>query len=266
VDSSALIFVALAVAWAVYLIPKALEHHEEGARSRTVERFSHTMRVLARREPISRRRARLVAERTTKTTKTTNTSSDDEAKATTEIQRPSAPVMTRAQMRLYRSAAAKAARRRLRVVTLILVANVVVAVLAGLQIIEWYWSAVPGGLLITWLIACRLMVRREISKLPRQRIPTEPEDKPTDSTEEIGVVAAEVEESPEAVDPDSWDPVPVTLPTYVDKPVAPRSVRTIDLDSTGVWTSGRSEADSALVREAEDAASLASQDRRAAGS
>ena len=60
-DPSALIFVALAVAWAVYLIPKALEHHEESARSRTVDRFSRTMRVLARREPVSRRNARLVA-------------------------------------------------------------------------------------------------------------------------------------------------------------------------------------------------------------
>jgi hypothetical protein len=55
-----LIFVALAVAWAVYLIPKALEHHEEGARTRTVDRFSARLRVLARREPINRRKARLV--------------------------------------------------------------------------------------------------------------------------------------------------------------------------------------------------------------
>jgi hypothetical protein len=30
-------------------------------------------------------------------------------------------------------------------------------------------------------------------------------------------------------------------------------VRTIDLDATGVWTSGRTEADSALAREAEAA-------------
>ena len=51
-----------------------------------------------------------------------------------------------------------------------------------------------------------------------------------------------------------WDPVPVTLPTYVSKePAARRSVRTIDLDSTGVWTSGRSEIDSAIAREAEQA-------------
>ena len=33
----------------------------------------------------------------------------------------------------------------------------------------------------------------------------------------------------------------------------PEAVRTIDLDSTGVWTSGRTEADSALAREAEAA-------------
>jgi hypothetical protein len=54
-------------------------------------------------------------------------------------------------------------------------------------------------------------------------------------------------------DPSLWDPVPTTLPTYVSKPPARRSVRSIDLDSTGVWTSGRSEADSALAREADAA-------------
>ena len=48
--------------------------------------------------------------------------------------------------------------------------------------------------------------------------------------------------------------MPVTLPTYVSKPAAHRTVRTIDLDSTGVWTSGRSEADSKLARGAEQTA------------
>ena len=59
-DLSPFIFVALAVAWAVYLIPKALKHHDDVVRSRSVDRFSHTMRVLARREPVDRRNARLV--------------------------------------------------------------------------------------------------------------------------------------------------------------------------------------------------------------
>ena len=34
----------LAVAWAVYLIPKALKHHDEVARTRSVDRFSTAMR------------------------------------------------------------------------------------------------------------------------------------------------------------------------------------------------------------------------------
>ena len=47
-----------------------------------------------------------------------------------------------------------------------------------------------------------------------------------------------------------WDPLPVTLPTYVTKPRAHRSVRTIDLLEPGVVSSGRNAADSALVAEA----------------
>ena len=60
-----------------------------------------------------------------------------------------------------------------------------------------------------------------------------------------------------------WDPLPVTLPTYVTKPAATRrTVRTIDLDATGVWTSGRTDADSAIAREA-DAAAKAARERAA---
>ncbi|HSI26851.1 MAG TPA: hypothetical protein VK948_05515, partial [Aeromicrobium sp.] len=38
-----------------------------------------------------------------------------------------------------------------------------------------------------------------------------------------------------------WDPLPVTLPTYVTKPRAGRTVRTIDFDAPGAWTSGHIE-------------------------
>ena len=65
-------------------------------------------------------------------------------------------------------------------------------------------------------------------------------------------------------DPDLWDPVPVTLPTYVGKAAAQRTVRTIDLDATGVWTSGRSEADSQLARDAEEAERAARAEREGA--
>jgi hypothetical protein len=273
VDPSALIFVALAVAWAVYLIPKALEHHEEGARTRTVERFSATLRVLARREPISRRKARLVAathEATTTTSATTTTT----VTRTSSRRAPEVQPLTSAQLRGRRQAAARAAKRRLRVVSLILVANAVVAGLAVAQVLDWVWCAAPVAVLVAWLFACRLMVKRERAELPHRRIPTEvPSEKPKDQTEEIAKVEAPLldETAPATPDPDSWDPLPVTLPTYVSKPVAPRSVSTIDLDSTGVWSSGRNASDSALAREADasnaaDRASKSAAERRAAGS
>jgi hypothetical protein len=39
--------------------------------------------------------------------------------------------------------------------------------------------------------------------------------------------------------PGLWDPLPITVPTYVSKPLAPRTVRTIDLSAPDVTTSGR---------------------------
>ena len=38
-----------------------------------------------------------------------------------------------------------------------------------------------------------------------------------------------------------WDPLPVTIPTYVTKPRAGRTVRTIDFAQPGAWTSGHVE-------------------------
>lgn len=263
-DLSALIFVALAVAWAVYLIPKALKHHDEVKGSRSVEKFSDSMRVLARREPVSKREARLVL--------TPGRPGPSVAGGATTT----AP--TREQVRARHAVAKRAAKRRLRVVALILLANVVVGVLAGLQIVAWPYVGIPAAVLLAWLVACRLMVRSERrDSAPQARLPVvveDDEDEAADEgpvTEEIAPVATS-DPDPERT-PGSWDPVPVTLPTYVDKaPATRRTVRTIDLDSTGVWTSGRSETDSLIAREAEAteratrSARAEAEKRRAAGS
>ena len=109
VDLSALIFVALAVAWAVYLVPKALKHHDESARSRSVDRFSHTMRVLARREPVDRR---------TRPPRRHPRSSASQATVVTKAAPPPEPVAgVRAltdpgQLRARRAAAKRATKRR----------------------------------------------------------------------------------------------------------------------------------------------------------
>ena len=59
---------------------------------------------------------------------------------------------------------------------------------------------------------------------------------------------AVVEQAVLADDGSLWDPLPMTLPTYVSKARARRTVRTIEL--TGMQSSGHDDGDSALAREA----------------
>jgi hypothetical protein len=292
VDPSALIFVALAVAWAVYLIPKALQHHDEAVRSRSVERFSHTMRVLARREPVGRREARLVVTpgRTPSTPTVSTKASTRSSSGSTAM--PSSSPLVDTPVSVRRAAAQRATRRRRRVLGLVLALNALVVGLALGGVVAWPWVAVPVTLLVAWLVACRLMVKGERSAARRpvtassgataMSEPSSPEVGPevgvtvastggstamgsSDAPVEQEIVALEPAalpvvasvadsiEAPVVRAPGAWDMVPTTLPTYVSKPAATRrTVQTIDLESTGVWSSGRSESDSALAREAEE--------------
>ena len=292
-DLSALIFVALAVAWAVYLIPKALKHHDEVVRSRSVEKFSHTMRVLARREPVDRRSARLVvapiraALRPPVETKA-HVAPEPVAAAPATARRTPSPQAERASAR-------RAAKRRRNVLALVVLANAVVIGLAAASIIVWPWVSAPAGVLVAWLVACRLSVRSE----RRQRasraaieigLPPYVEEElddveltgempvtpPTPRAPTAPTIPAEspATETPAVVTGDAtavggWDMVPTTLPTYVTKPTAQRrTVSTIDLDSTGVWSSGHNDEASALARSAEQSARTAreaDETRRASG-
>jgi Flp pilus assembly protein TadB len=263
VDPSALIFVALAVAWAAYLIPQALRHHEDAVRSRSVDRFSKTMRVLARREPVSRRDARLVV-------------SPGRAPSTPIVTTKHTSTRTSSTRETSRESAKRAARRRRRVLGLILVSLAATAGVAAYGLIQWWYLAIPAGLLLAWLVACRLMVRGE-RRRRTTRAATGSLEAGRDAAagRDVDDAIDELEDTtqtPPITDPGLWDPMPVTLPTYVSAPAAQRSVRTIDLDSTGVWTSGRTEADAVIARQAElddrarrDAAH-AEQQRRATGS
>jgi hypothetical protein len=254
VDLSGFIFVALAVAWAVYLVPKALKHHDDVVKSRSIDRFSHTMRVLARREPVSTRDARLVV-------------APGRASSATVVETKAArPTPT--QLRARRAAASKAAQRRRRVLGSLLVIAAAVVGLAAAHVIGWTWTAAPAALIVGWLVACRLMVKKERAVsapvIPSIVSPAEGEDDDPETViverneqgfDEVAP-GSDTTSIPAVVvgDPLLWDPLPVTLPTYVTKPVATRrSVRTIALDDTGVWTSGHSAADSKLAREADAA-------------
>lgn len=106
---------------------------------------------------------------------------------------------------------------------------------------------------------------RERARQPRRRAPAdagasadEPDEGPaTDTDTGMSALAADrralVEQTDHAewVDQqrerqrrpghgDSWDPVPVPLPTYVTAPVAPRATSDVDLEAPDAWSSARS--------------------------
>jgi len=301
VDLSALIFVALAVAWAVYLVPKALKYHEEDSAHRSVDGFSDRLRVLARREAVSASSAELVTPgrkpapvsvEEPEAPAEPEPAYDEEPAAPTPAPRAPRPDLAR------RLAARRAAERRRRVFNLLVLVNLLVAGLGIGKVIGLVWVAAPATVLVAWLVACRLMVRRERAAraaanrrrrrtLADEAIAAEDADDAghddeveeavrafgadhdtDDDTDEIPVITAALLEEEPVVD--GWTPVPVPLPTYVAKAPAGRTVRTIDLDSTGVWSSGRNEADSQLAREADaqraQADEAAADERRASGS
>ncbi len=268
----------LALGWAGYLIPRALKHHDELAQTRSIDRFSQTMRVLARREPVSTRDARLVV---------TPRRGDDNPLVVVPMDRPS-----RARLQARRKAAAAAARRRRRILIVLLLADVAVGVLVTVGTLQRWSVAIPAGLTLVYLLLCRTLVRREhlawdleVGRSDRGRgrgLPEEVVEPPAvrmrnpQGFEEVSQdedtaaisVSALAAALPTLDGESLWDPLPVTLPTYVGKPMVARTVRTIDLSEPGVSSSGRDAADSQLVAEAEvaEAAAAEGQQQRAVNS
>jgi hypothetical protein len=277
VDLSGIIFVLLAIAWAVYLVPKAIKHHDEMVRSRSVDRFSAAMRVLARREPVDRRNARLVI---------------------TPARPPeprSVPTRPGASVAARRAAARAAARRRRHVLGLLVGLDLLVVLLAVFMVVAWWAVAGPVGVTVLYLVLARAQARRENDALwtpaavagrvndaapasfavpvsdtvvPRRairvdasygtvqerRVVTEKDAEFPADEDTVQLAMSELQTVAVPVETDDggslWDPLPVTLPTYVNKARAARTVRTIDLGSPDMWTSGRDESDTALVEQA----------------
>lgn len=300
-DLSGIIFVVLAVAWAVYLIPKALKHHDEVARTRSIDRFSTAMRVLARREPVNRRDARLVvsparAAGHSRVLAPTRTAPGTPAAAMPAVEEPAVsvtvrPAISRGRLEARRTAARAAARRRRHLLTFLLLCTVGTAAAAYLAYLPWWSLAVPGALTLGYLVLCRTQVRREslhdfevlvdrpadsgdVTVVPRRAVRVEVQDgtprapaaaagaashadehgvadfDDTEDTVGIEVALLDAVVIPTEDGGSLWDPLPVTLPTYVSKPKAKRTVRTIDLGEPGTWTSGRTAEDAQIVAQA----------------
>jgi len=270
VGLSGFLYVAIVVGWAVYLVPFALKRYDEATRNRSIDRFSSAMRVLGRHE-----------------------AEDVEAAAMTRPRRGPSPQAQRA--------ARTAARRRRRTLLVLVLVTAVVAGVAAAGLVSWWSAAGPGALVLLWLMLCRAQARREhgAEPLPAEAdLLVEPAYGPEAAPMEaeladagragLANVSDEVDidlETPPAVPGDDeptvviaheglddgeaqagsgslWDPVPVTLPTYVHKPRAPRTIRTIDLGSPDVQSSGRKHEESAIYTHHVDPSSVREQDDR----
>jgi Flp pilus assembly protein TadB len=260
-------FAIVVVAWAMYLVPLALRRHDQAARSRSIDRFSSTMRVLSRR--------------------------NDDDRVVRPSLRPDAPEAVVAELeRPTRAAMKAAAARRRRVVIVLVAATLIVATVSVIGYLPVWSAAVPVVLLVgfLWLarrqvrvaneaywsyvaarrpeatnVIRRSAVRVDASHGVQREAADDSEPTVTLTAEQVAAAAAAEEHvvavSIQTADGESlWDPLPVTLPTYVDKPVAKRTIRTIELSDPGLFSSGHSEDDSATVANAAqtDAASAES--------
>jgi hypothetical protein len=226
VGTTGLIFAAIAIAWLAYLVPHFVRRRDDESVPDVdpAARFADSMKI------IRNGTAPLLDQ-------------DLERIPTYEV---STPHTRQAAIRdLHRQERVAAARRR-RVLLVLLASLSLVVGLSATGITPWWSLAIPGVLLVAFVIGARHSVgaiRRSLDARYAQirngstesTIFLRREDLAALTGARTGSTAAE---SRAKTDPRSvgalWDPVPITKPTYVSKPLAPRTVRTIDLSGPTV--------------------------------
>jgi len=148
----------------------------------------------------------------------------------------STPLTRQSELTGLRLHAAAAARRRGLIAAGLLVASVVLLGLSLAGVVPLWSVVIPAGMLVVFLGVARFSVRTMQKTLDARA------DRVRNGfgEEDTGIIdLGHDEESLEfSVDLGAphhagvlWDPIPVTAPTYVSKPLVPRTVRTIDLSA-----------------------------------
>jgi hypothetical protein len=220
VGTTGVIFGLIAIGWLAYLVPHFVRRRE-GEPTVGVDpadRFSDSVRI------IRHGTAPLL----------------DQDLAEIGDYQVSTPQTRRAAIRELRRLDQLAATRRRRVLLSLLATTSLVLGLCGAQLLPWWVSAVPGGLLVAFVVISRVSVRvlrrsldgryAEIAAGSNEQTVRLTRTQPVkQAARGRSVVGSAGEKSLSVPAGGLWDPVPITMPTYVSKPLAPRTVRTIDL-------------------------------------
>ncbi|MGI8702638.1 MAG: divisome protein SepX/GlpR [Nocardioidaceae bacterium] len=221
------IYGAIVVAWATYLVPLALRRDEQASRTRSIERLSTAMRVLVSRG------SRVEASPPGQASK---------APPTRDIPEPQRVLVAPRPNRAGERAAA--ARRRI-VLYALMSLTLAVGLASVLGLVPWWSFVLPLVLIAGFLVIARRSVRNarkpywvEVPPAVATDLSAPDESAPDDGDEDrdeedtITLTAAQrkAAAAPRVANGSTlWDPLPVTLPTYVDAPVARRAFRTITL-------------------------------------
>ena len=215
---SGLIFALLLVMWLAYLVPWFARRGQNLGEDEATERFSESMTIIKR------------------STDPFHESSDPDLEVSTPLTRSAA------RHEIYQSNRL-AARRRRRVMGFLLLATIATSVLALVDTpvrVPLWAPVIPAGLLLAFVVVARFSVvtlnrtlDARLERLERGNdedtvsfeVPQELREDPTLADGEFSVELS----GPVGQTSSLWDPIPVTQPTYVSKPMVPRTVRTIDL-------------------------------------
>lgn len=219
---SGLIYAALVVMWAAYFIPRWLRRHEELSEQRSVEKFDRAMRILSRREPKPDQRY---------------------------VVMPPKPAIPAPRAAASRARVSPVTFRRRRRLALLMLATVMASAAAPVTAIPWWGPLIGVGLVVAYLVHCRLQVRtrrqvdrtreavrkRYRSRFLRLQTVERLLSFRRELAEQRAADQARWEEAEEALHREreaeevrrreaerEWSPVNVPLPTYVTKPPAPR--------------------------------------------
>jgi len=205
-----LIFGAIAAAWLVYLVPYFLRHRQD--------EFDDDGEVV-----------------TTDTAVTIVRSGTSLSEADAGVAEVSTPLTRRSGLRELRMLEAQAAQRRRRVLIFLLLVQVIVATLAAFGIGAWWEALVPFGLILAFVVVARFSVRAMRADLDRraEQIRKVPDEETVAlSLNELQTASHQVELSQPVGQVGSlWEQIPIVRPTYMSAPLAPRTVRTIDLSA-----------------------------------